>query len=226
MALATQATINSHTFSRYECQIACAVQLYVRNANGQVPNDETLSYIIKYMRGQVGGTPLPCQHFVIEVQYHGREDHRAIYLSVYIKWHDFQKQTLTHIQVLQSRPLGSRSTTDIRRMDESERTNCQAVRCFSSQRCLLLISIAELYARLKDIGQLEPFLNPDGTLKTQDWRLALEFWLFWLCIMLAWIVWYFISGGMMVIFAWEARIRVPAISVLQAVGLRSFPKKF
>ena len=82
MALATQATINDHTFSRYECQIACAIQLYIRNANGGVPSDDTLGYIINHLRGQVGGKPLPCQHFVIGVQYHEREDHRALYLSV------------------------------------------------------------------------------------------------------------------------------------------------
>jgi hypothetical protein len=33
---------------------------------------------------------------------------------------------------------------------------------------LLLISIAKVHARLKDAGQLDPFLDPDGTLKTSD----------------------------------------------------------
>lgn len=80
MALTLQATLNNHTFSRYECQIACAIQLYIRNANNQVPSDDTIAQIIQYLRG--GGHPPPCLNLVILIQHHSREDHRALYLSV------------------------------------------------------------------------------------------------------------------------------------------------
>ena len=82
MAVAFQATLNNHTFSRYECQIACAIQLYIRNANNQVPSDETIAEIIYYLRGQTSGWPPPCANLIILIQHHSREDHRALYLSV------------------------------------------------------------------------------------------------------------------------------------------------
>ena len=82
MALAFQATLNNHTFSRYECQIACAIQLYIRNANNQVPSDDTIAQIIQYLRGQTGGYLPPCSNLIILIQHHFREDHRALYLSV------------------------------------------------------------------------------------------------------------------------------------------------
>ncbi|KAL2047597.1 hypothetical protein N7G274_000639 [Stereocaulon virgatum] len=114
MALATQATINDHTFSRYECQIACAIQLYIRNANGEVPSDDTLGYIINHLRGQVGGKPLPCTAIAPT----GKQKHRKYMITGCVK------------------------------QDNSSK--------------------AKVYARLKDAGQLDPFLNPDGTLKTTD----------------------------------------------------------
>lgn len=82
MALALDATLNNHTFSRYECQIACAIQLYIRNGNNQIPNDETIAQIIQYLRQQTWGSPAPCANLVILIQHHSREDHRALYLSV------------------------------------------------------------------------------------------------------------------------------------------------
>ncbi len=82
MALTSQATLNNHTFSRYECQLACAIQLYIRNANNQVPSDDTIAHIIQYLRGQTGGYTPPCTNLVILIQHHFREDHRALYLSV------------------------------------------------------------------------------------------------------------------------------------------------
>ena len=85
MAVALQATLNNHTFSRYECQIACAIQLYIRNANNQIPNDDTIAHIIQYLRGHTGGSPPPCANLVILIQHHSREDHRALYLSVYVQ---------------------------------------------------------------------------------------------------------------------------------------------
>ena len=82
MALAFQAVLNNHTFSRYECQIACAIQLYIRNANNQIPSDDTIAQIIRYLRGQTSGPAPPCANLVILIQHHSREDHRALYLSV------------------------------------------------------------------------------------------------------------------------------------------------
>lgn len=77
-------TINHHIFSRYECEIACALQLYIKNANNQKPSDDTLGFIIKSLRGEINGEPLPCQKMVRIIQHYGVEAVRAIYLSVRI----------------------------------------------------------------------------------------------------------------------------------------------
>lgn len=75
-------TINHHTFSRYECEIACALQLYIRNANGQKPSDDTLGLVIKSLRGEVNGEPLPCGGMVWGIEHFASEGVRAVYLSV------------------------------------------------------------------------------------------------------------------------------------------------
>ena len=74
--------INNRIFSKYECEIACAIKLYIRNANNQIPTDETLGFIIKALRGEVNGEPLPCQNMVYVIEHYDTEAVRAIYLSV------------------------------------------------------------------------------------------------------------------------------------------------
>ena len=76
-------TLNGHVFTRYECEIACAIQLYIRLANNKTPSDETLGCIIRDLRGRINDPIPPTQNMVLLLQYHEREDHRAIYLSVY-----------------------------------------------------------------------------------------------------------------------------------------------
>ena len=78
----SQVWINNSAFSKYECEIACAIQLYIRNANNRVPTDETLGFIIKALRGDVNGVPLPCQNMVYIIEHYDTEAVRAIYLSV------------------------------------------------------------------------------------------------------------------------------------------------
>ncbi|KAL6718454.1 hypothetical protein ACLMJK_004545 [Lecanora helva] len=75
--------INNRIFSKYECEIACAIKLYIRNANNKVPTDETLGYIIKALRGEINGQPLPCQNMVYAIEHYDTEAVRSIYLSVY-----------------------------------------------------------------------------------------------------------------------------------------------
>lgn len=77
-----QITLNDHVFTRYECEIACAIQLYIRLNNNIIPSDETLGCIIRDLRGHVNNPIPPTQNMVLLIQYHEREDHRAIYLSV------------------------------------------------------------------------------------------------------------------------------------------------
>ena len=48
-------SLNGRTFSRYECQIAMAIKLYIRNSNNETPSDETVGVIINSLRGQVNG---------------------------------------------------------------------------------------------------------------------------------------------------------------------------
>ncbi len=74
--------INNHAFSRYECEIACAIQLFIRNANNKVPTDETLGFIIKALRGEINGESLPCQSMVSMIERYDTESVRSIYLSV------------------------------------------------------------------------------------------------------------------------------------------------
>ena len=51
--------LNGWNFSRYECQVAMAIKLYIRNSNNAVPSDETVGVIINALRGQVNGVSLP-----------------------------------------------------------------------------------------------------------------------------------------------------------------------
>ena len=52
-------SLNGWNFSRYECQIAMAIKLYVRNSNNAIPSDETVGVIINSLRGQVNGVSSP-----------------------------------------------------------------------------------------------------------------------------------------------------------------------
>ncbi|CAD6574789.1 MAG: hypothetical protein ASARMPRED_006914 [Alectoria sarmentosa] len=125
-----QVTINGATFSRYECQLACAINLWIKNANKAVPSDETLGYIINSIRGKVNGTGLPCQNIIPQIQRHSQEGVRSIYLSVYVNKNHWERQ---------------------------------ANRVYYAW----LKQNDNLVKRLKATGALAPFLNPDGTLKTQ-----------------------------------------------------------
>lgn len=77
-----QISLNDHVFTRFECEIACAIQLYIRLANNKIPSDETLACIIRDLRGHINKPIAPTENMVLLLQYHEREDHRAIYLSV------------------------------------------------------------------------------------------------------------------------------------------------
>ncbi|MCJ1455125.1 hypothetical protein MMC28_005479 [Mycoblastus sanguinarius] len=124
-----QVTLNGEVFSKYECKIAVAIKLYIRNSNNQTPSDESLGYVINSMRGIVGGEPMCCYDIVNLLQRHPREDHRSIYLSVYCDkkfWEPAAREAWM----------------------------------------IWLRQNDELVQRLKDRGELAPFLNADGTLKT------------------------------------------------------------
>lgn len=84
MSAPAQVTINGAVFSRYECEVSCAIKLWIKNANNAVPSDETLGYIINSLRGRVNGTALPCQNLVPQIQRHSQEGVRSIYMSVYV----------------------------------------------------------------------------------------------------------------------------------------------
>lgn len=108
--------INNFVFSKYECQIACAIQLYIRNANNNVPSDETLGFIIKALRGDINGVPLPCQNMVYVIEHYDTEAVRAIYLSVCPSIQCCKKILIGHIGLLQSRILESRSKESMVRL--------------------------------------------------------------------------------------------------------------
>ena len=84
MSVPAQITINNATFSRYECEVSCAIRLWIRNANNASPSDETLGYIVNSLRGRVNGTALPCQNLTQQIQRHSQERVRSIYMSVYV----------------------------------------------------------------------------------------------------------------------------------------------
>ncbi|KAL9076163.1 MAG: hypothetical protein Q9161_001210 [Pseudevernia consocians] len=77
--------LNGWNFSRYECQVAMAIKLYIRNSNNATPSDETVGVIINSLRGQVNGyqVPAPIYNVVSTLQSHRLESHRALYLQVY-----------------------------------------------------------------------------------------------------------------------------------------------
>ena len=84
LSVPAQVIINGAAFSKYECEICCAIKLYIRDVNNAVPSDDTLGYIINSMRGEVNGSPLPCQNIIPQIQRHSQEQVRSIYMSVYV----------------------------------------------------------------------------------------------------------------------------------------------
>lgn len=79
----TCVSLNGWNFSRYECQVAMAIKLYIRNSNNATPTDETVGVIINSLRGQVNGVPAPIYNVVSTLQSHRLESHRTLYLQVY-----------------------------------------------------------------------------------------------------------------------------------------------
>ncbi|KAL9076162.1 MAG: hypothetical protein Q9161_001209 [Pseudevernia consocians] len=126
-----QVIINGATFSRYECQVCCAIKLWIKNANRAVPSDETLGYIVNSLRGRVDGTAMPCQNIVPQIQRHSQEGVRSIYMSVYVNKSHWDRE---------------------------------AHRVYYAW----LKQNDNIVKRLRADGALAPFLNPDGTLKTQS----------------------------------------------------------
>ncbi len=84
MSEPTQVRINDATFSRYECQISCAIKLWVKPVNDVPPSDDTLGSIVRCLRGKFDERTLPCRDIVHQIQYHSEESVRAIYMKVYI----------------------------------------------------------------------------------------------------------------------------------------------
>ena len=89
MSVPAQINFNGVIFSRYECEISCAIKLFIKNANSAVPSDDTLGYIVNSLRG-FNGTAMPCQDILPQIQRHSQEGVRSIYMSVYVNksyWH-------------------------------------------------------------------------------------------------------------------------------------------
>ena len=91
MSAPAQITFNGATFSKYECEISCAIKLWIKNANNAVPSDDTLGYIINSLRG-FNGTAMPCQNIVHQIQRHSQEGVRSIYMSVYVNKSYWQRE--------------------------------------------------------------------------------------------------------------------------------------
>lgn len=87
-----QVSINGAIFSRYECQICCAVKLWIKNADNTVPSDDTLSYIVRRLRGFCVESHPPCQNIVPQIQRHSEEGVRSIYMSVYVNRSHWERE--------------------------------------------------------------------------------------------------------------------------------------
>lgn len=79
-----QVTINGATFSEYECQISCAIHLWIKDANDEPPSDDTLGHIVQNLRRKLDKTALPCQNMVHQIQRHSEEGVRSIYTNVHL----------------------------------------------------------------------------------------------------------------------------------------------
>ena len=55
-------SLNGQSFSTYELQVACAVRRYMGN------DDETIGFIISYVRYGFGRPPVDCRNLVSTVQ--------------------------------------------------------------------------------------------------------------------------------------------------------------
>lgn len=82
MSPPAEVTINGATFSRYECQLSCAIKLWIKDVDNAPPYDETLGYIIKRLRGDVDNTVLSCKNIVAQIEHHAEENIRSIHFDV------------------------------------------------------------------------------------------------------------------------------------------------
>ena len=94
LSVPAQFIINGATFSKYECEICCAIKLWIRDANNAAPSDKILGYIIKSMRGKVNGSPLPCQNILQQIQRHSQAQVRSIYMSVYVNKSYWEREAI------------------------------------------------------------------------------------------------------------------------------------
>lgn len=154
--------INNHVFSRYECEVACAIQLYIRNANNQKPSDETLGFIIKSLRGEVNGVPLPCANMVYNIEHDVSEPVRAIYLSVCCNI-SVSSTLLKRSQVYCNRDYWYPEARKVwyAWLAQNDALVRRSADCHTNP-----FFVADLVGRLHAQGTLAPFLNRDGTLKT------------------------------------------------------------
>ena len=62
-------SLNGQSFSTYELQVACAMRRYICNSEGHVVDDETIGFIISYVRYGFGRLPVDCRNLVWTVQH-------------------------------------------------------------------------------------------------------------------------------------------------------------
>ena len=92
MSESAQVTINGAIFSRYECQVSCAIKLWIKDSNNATPSDDNLGYIVKFLRGTDDETVLPCQNIVAQIRRHSEEGVRSIYESVYVNKSHWERE--------------------------------------------------------------------------------------------------------------------------------------
>ena len=151
MSTPAQVIFNGVSFSKYELEVSCAIKLWIKNANNAVPSDETLGYIINSLRGKVNGTALPCANLVPQIQRHSQEGVRSIYMSVYVNKSYWGREAsrVYYAWLKQNDNIVKRLVPQVHLSFMNRGSKANAV------------------ARLKATGALAPFLNPDGTLRTQ-----------------------------------------------------------
>ena len=160
-----QITINGATFSRYECQVACAIKLFIKNANNAVPSDETVGYIVNSLRGKVNGVAFPCKDIMQQIQRHSQEGVRSIYMSVYVNKSHWGREAsrVYYAWLKQNDNLVKRLVIRIFIFPILD------LRIFFFKKKQLGVqALTDMGSRLKATGALAPFLNLDGTLKTQS----------------------------------------------------------
>ena len=145
-------TLNGATFSRYECQVCCAIKLWIKTANKAAPSDDSLGYIVNSLRGKVNGTAMPCKNILDQIKRHSEEGVRSIHLSVACnESHWAREASRVYYAWLKQNSEIVKRFASARRLQVME-WNAETDTCF----------------RLNATGALAPFLNPDGTLKTSS----------------------------------------------------------